>query len=188
MKEYLRLVVVLFVICVVAGVLLATVNMITQRPIREAARMEKLAAIEKVLPEHDNQPDSDTVEIRHDGETWTFHIARKAGEFAGAAFEASSPEGYGGAIAIMVGVNTEHKIQAIEILQQKETPGLGAKIGDSSFKDRIAGRVLEDTRWAVRKDGGDIDQITAATVSSRAVVDAVKRGIDVYLANAEKFK
>jgi len=188
MNNLLKLVLVLFLICLIAGVLLATVNMVTEAPIREAARMEKLAAIEKVLPAHDNQPDSDTVEIQQDGQTWTFCIGRKAGEFAGAAFEAISTRGYGGDIVVMVGINTEDNVQAIEILQQKETPGLGAKIKDKEFKGGFLDRSLKNIKWAVLKDGGDIDQITAATISSRAVVNAVKQGIDIYLANEKEIK
>lgn len=188
MKDLAKLVLVLFLICLIAGVLLATVNKVTERPIREAARQEKLAAIKKVLPEYDNEPDAETARVEHGGRTWTFYVARKNGRFAGAAFECVSPKGYGGDIAIMAGIDPEDRVHAIEVLRQKETPGLGAKIKDKEFKDRFAGRALTSTKWAVRKNGGDIDQITAATISSKAVVEAVRQGIDAYLANAESIR
>jgi electron transport complex protein RnfG len=61
-----------------------------------------------------------------------------------------------------------------------ETPGLGAKIREPKFKDRFKNRTLSNTTWAVKKDAGDIDGITGATISSRAVIDAIKEGLEFY--------
>lgn len=183
MKQTLRLVLVLTVICVAAGVMLAWVNSIAAEPIEKAARAEKVAAIKTVLPPFDNDPDTDTVTVAADGKDWTFYVGHKDGAYAGAAFETVSHEGYGGDIRIMVGVTDDDNVSAIEILAAKETPGLGAKIAGDAFKQQFAGRAIAGTRWQVRKDRGDIDQITAATISSRAVVNALKKGLDVYMAN-----
>lgn len=188
MKDLVKLVGVLLVICAVAGALLAAVSMITAEPIEAAARSEKLQAIETVLPKHTNAPDGETVTVKANDKTWTFYIARRDGTYVGTAVESVSSQGYGGDIAVMIGINTKNAIEAIEILQQKETPGLGAKIAEPAFKNAFAGKPLRGTRWAVRKDNGDIDQITAATISSRAVVDAVKQAIDVYLAHADTIR
>lgn len=188
MKDVFRLVGILFLICAIAGALLAGVSMITKEPIDAAARQETLQAVKKVLPRHTNAPDAETVTIKAVDRTWTFLIARRNGTYVGTAFETISSQGYGGNIAVMVGINTNDAVEAIEILRQKETPGLGAKIGEPKFKDTFAGLLLRGTRWAVRKDNGDIDQITAATISSRAVVDAVKKGVDVYLAHAQTIR
>lgn len=185
MKETLKLVGVLFLICLVAGVLLAAVNMVTEEPIAAAAHAEKMAAITTVLPDCDNDPNADAVQIEHDGRIWTFYVARMKGSFAGAAFEARSARGYGGEIVVMVGADADNRIQAIEILKQKETPGLGARIENPDFKGRFSNLAIRDTRWKVRKDNGDIDQITAATISSRAVVEAIGRSVQVYLANKD---
>ena len=74
----------------------------------------------------------------------------------------------------------------VVVLEQKETPGLGAKIDSSGFRSQFAGLPIGDTRWAVKKDQGDIDAITAATISSRAVTEAVKEGLDIYMTNRNK--
>jgi electron transport complex protein RnfG len=184
MKETFRLILVLTAICLGAGLLLAYVNKLTAAPIREAERAEKLRAISRVLPEYDNQPDKDVHEASHRGRHWTFYVARQDGRVVGAAFETTSSKGYGGNITLMVGVQAGGKVKGIEILKQKETPGLGAKIQNPEFRKRFAGRSIEGTDWRVRKDGGDIDEITAATISSRAVLEAVEVGLKAYKAHA----
>ncbi len=183
MMESLKLVLVLTLICGVAGALLAVVHGVTADPITAAAVKEKGDAIMQVLPACDNNPGEDIVELDADGSPWTFYVARKNGNVVGAAFESVSSEGYGGDIAVMVGINTDATVQGVQVLAHKETPGLGAWITGEAFRGQFSGRPLSGTRWAVAKDGGDIDQITAATISSRAVTRAVKAGIDVYLAN-----
>ena len=80
----------------------------------------------------------------------------------------------------MVGINAEDNVQAIAIVAQSETPGLGARMVEPAFKDQFKNKNISRTKWAVKKDQGDIDQITAATISSRAVVDAVKSGLDIF--------
>lgn len=187
MMESFKLVVVLTIICTVAGIMLAVVYGVTEAPIAAAAVQEKGGAIMQVLPPCDNDPVKDTVSVDADGTPWAFYVARKGGRFVGAAFEAVSSKGYGGDIAIMVGVTAEGKVQAIRVLSHKETPGLGAWISGDEFRGRFAGRSIADTRWAVTKDGGDIDQITAATISSRAVTGAVKAGLDVFSKHPEAF-
>ncbi|MBL7076975.1 MAG: RnfABCDGE type electron transport complex subunit G [Kiritimatiellae bacterium] len=183
MMESLRLVVVLTIICSVAGALLAVVHDVTADPIASAGTKEKGDAIMQVLPPCDNNPGEDLVKVDADGTAWTFYVARKEGRFAGAAFESVSAQGYGGDIAIMVGVNAEGTVQGVQVLAHKETPGLGAWISGDKFRGQFAGRSIADTKWAVTKDGGNIDQITAATISSRAVTEAVKAGLDIFTAN-----
>ena len=186
MKETITLIVVLTVICLGAGALLALVNHVTAGPIREAALAEKLDAITKVLPAHDNAPDRAVTRFTTDNVTWAFYTARHNGTFAGAAAETVSEKGYGGAVSVMVGFNAQGDVHAIEILKQKETPGLGAKVTEPGFKKGFAGRNVKNTRWAVAKDGGEIDQITAATISSRAVVEAVSKAGRMYLDNVDR--
>jgi Na+-translocating ferredoxin:NAD+ oxidoreductase subunit G len=180
MKSTLQLILTLTVICLVAGVFLGVVNALTDAPIAAALREEKLAAIRAVLPPFDNTPDTDTVTVKEVGRDWTFFIGRKGGAYSGTAFTTASPNGYGGTITVMVGVDAAQRVNAIVILGQKETPGLGARIAEEGFRAQFAGRSIADTVWAVRQDQGDIDAITAATISSRAVVEAVKAGLDVY--------
>lgn len=175
-----RLIIVLTVVCLAAGLLLACVNKFAAGPIAAAAMAEKTAAIKKTLPECDNDPNADRIELEDAGRDWTFYVARKNGNFAGVAFEAMTSKGYAGTIRVMVGVNADGNVQAIEIVEHKETPGLGAKIAGAEFKRQFAGKSIWSANWTVQKDKGDIDQITAATISSRAVVGAVKQGLEVY--------
>ncbi|MBN1556730.1 MAG: RnfABCDGE type electron transport complex subunit G [Lentisphaerae bacterium] len=180
MKQTLRLISVLTVICAGAGALLGWTNALTRDRIAAALREEKLGALRAVLPVYDNAPDRDTVRIQTGGREWTFYRARRNGTCVGVAFESVSDQGYGGPIAVMVGV-TNGMVNRVEILRHAETPGLGARITERPFLRRFEQRSIRDTVWALRKDGGVIDRITAATISSRAVVDALKKGLDVYL-------
>ena len=191
MKQFRQLVIMVLIltaICAVSGILLAVVSRLTQDPIRKAALQEKMAAIQSVLPACDNDPTQDAVTLNLEGETRTFYVATQAGRYVGAAFEVASSKGYGGDIRLMVGITADGLVHGIEILSQKETPGLGARIADDDFKQRFAGRSARDTTWAVGKDGGDIDAITAATISSRAVVGAVREGIDVYMQHESEIR
>jgi electron transport complex protein RnfG len=185
MKDTLRLIVVLTLICLLAGLMLAWVNKFTAEPIKQAELAEKMNALREVLPEYDNAPNNDTCVIESDGKEWIFYVARKGGSFVGAAFETVSSEGYGGDITIMVGVTADKSLCAIDVLKAKETPGLGAKIDAPEFKEQFNGKGIEATKWAVTKDQGDIHAVTAATISSRAVVAAVSQGLDVLKKNLD---
>ncbi len=186
MKETFRLVGVMAAFCAVAGLLLAWANQVTSDPIEEAARAEKRQALREILKGCDNDPEAETVEIEHDGRQWTFFIGRKGDAFAGVAFESASEKGYGGPIRIFVGLSADGKVQGVKVLQADgETPGLGARIKEPSFLDQFIGRPVINTRWAaVAKDGGEIQAITGATISSRAVAEAIRTGLEVYSENA----
>jgi Na+-translocating ferredoxin:NAD+ oxidoreductase subunit G len=173
MKPYVGLILVLTGICLAAALALAVVHHLTRDRIAQVATQKKMAAIAKVLPDTGHAPERVVIVDPASGTSNVFHVARQGDAFAGAAIEASSPNGYGGAISIMVGINMRREIQAIAILDQKETPGLGAKIATAEFKGRYAGLPIDTTVWKVKKDGGALDAITAATISSRAVTEAV---------------
>ena len=184
MNENVKLIAVLVIICTIAGTLLAWAHKVTYEPIKATERRIRTEAMKEVLPPYDNDPLLEAVSVTDGGE-WKFNVARKDGQYAGAAFEASSPKGYSGDIFIMVGVNADGNVQAIKILKQKETPGLGAKVLAPAWRAQFSCKSISGTKWSVKKDQGDIDQITAATISSRAVTEAVKSGLDVYMRNRE---
>ncbi|NIO04970.1 MAG: RnfABCDGE type electron transport complex subunit G [Proteobacteria bacterium] len=192
MKDILRLMVVLTATCFVAALTLSQVYQLTKEPIAYQKRLEVLRAIRAVLPNIDNEPDKDTVALQFEktstGESREviFFRGRSRGELTGVAFVVTSPEGYGGRIEMMLGVDPQGTILGVEILGHLETPGLGSKIGGTAFRQQFVGRDLKNTQWAVRKDGGDIDQITGATISPRAVVKAIKMGLDIYQENRQK--
>jgi electron transport complex protein RnfG len=180
MKDMVKLIVALTIISVAAGVILAFTNKVTSTPITMAAQKETVEALAAVLPEFNNDPNQCMATIVEDNRTWTFHVARQDGAFTGAAFESSSQKGYGGEIRLMVGITAANEIKRIKILSQKETPGLGTKITETPFASQFDGRRIRGAVWAVRKDRGDFDAVTGATISSRAVLEAVKAGLDVY--------
>jgi len=139
-----------------------------------------------VLPEFDNSPDTDTVELQ-DGvdkkkqpAMKTFYRGRSGNALSGVAFKVIAPDGYSGNIEVMIGLAPNEKINAIEILAHAETPGLGSKIVEDVFKDQFKQKNLDNADWRVKKDGGEFDQITGATISPRAIVGAVKKGLEFF--------
>ncbi len=181
MKDLLKMMFVLTTICLVAAFALSQVYAVTKGPIAKAKRMEKLAAIKAVLPAYDNEPDRE--EKAMGGRVC--YPGTQGGQVVGFAFEATSPNGYSGDIKVMVGVTPQGEISGLQILDHKETPGLGSKIEDAQWRDtaiwtdaqKSKRRTLSNSRWNVKKDGGDIDQISGATISPRAVVEAMRGGL-----------
>lgn len=186
MKDILRLIVVLTSLCIVSAIALAKIYDLTKGPIAYQKRLEVLRAIKTVLPPYENEPDRDTVKLpigidkRGEEAQRAFYRGRKDGRLTGVAFEVISREGYGGDIELMVGILANGTVNGVEVLSHLETPGLGAKITKGKFKDRFKNRNLSNTKWAVKKDAGDVDGITGATISSRAVIKAVKEGLEFY--------
>ncbi len=186
MKDILRLAIVLTVITAGAGLILALVESVTREPIAEQRRLETVKALQAVLPSIDNSPDADTVSLtiakdkKGRDVQRIFYRGRKDGELAGVAFKVDAPEGYSGNISIMVGVDVAGTVTGIEILNHAETPGLGDKITQDGFKAQFRQKNLDNVDWRVKKDGGAFDQITGATISPRAVVGAVRGGLEYY--------
>lgn len=189
MKDVMRLVVALTLIAVLAGLVLSLVEGMTREPIAEQRRLEMLKALKAVLPAIDNQPDTDSVTLEAGTDKKgrplqrTFYRGRQEGALAGVAFKVTAPDGYSGNIDIMVGVTPEGTVTGVEILSQAETPGLGARITEPAFKGQFAGKSLDNADWRVKKDGGSFDQITGATISPRAVVGALRRGLEFFRAH-----
>jgi electron transport complex protein RnfG len=121
----------------------------------------------------------------NDAET-VFYRGRQGDELSGVAFTVVAPDGYSGNISIMVGIDPAGKVSGIEILQHAETPGLGAKVEEAWWKDQFKGKGLDNADWRVKKDGGDFDQITAATITPRAIVGAVRKGLEFYKAHKDE--
>ncbi|MGK2943477.1 MAG: RnfABCDGE type electron transport complex subunit G [Desulfuromonadales bacterium] len=181
-----RLILVLTLITVCAGLILSMVEAMTREPIAEQRRLETLRALQAVLPPADNSPDQDTVQLitgqdkRGRDVARTFYRGRQKSKLTGVAFQVTAGDGYSGNINIMVGIDPSGTVAGIEILSHNETPGLGDKIELPDFKDNFAGKNLDNADWRVKKDGGEFDQITGATISPRAVVGAVHKGLEFY--------
>jgi electron transport complex protein RnfG len=186
MNSMPRLILVLTLITAGAGLTLSLVELVTREPIAEQRRLETLRALKAVLPQANNSPDEDTVQLvtgkdkRGRDVQRTFFRGRQDGALSGVAFKVVAPDGYSGNIDIMVGIDPSGTIAGIEILSHAETPGLGDKIALPSFKANFAGKNLGNADWRVKKDGGEFDQITGATISPRAVVGAVRKGLEFY--------
>jgi electron transport complex protein RnfG len=186
MKEISRLLLTLTLIAACAGLILSLVESATREPIKEQRRLQMLKALSAVLPEFDNSPDSDTVSLQNGVDKKgkpvevIFYRGRKNQQLVGAAFKVVAPDGYSGNIEVMVGLTPNQNINAIEILAHAETPGLGSKIQEPGFKAQFKSKSLANADWRVKKDGGQFDQITGATISPRAIVGAVKKGLEFY--------
>ena len=167
-----NMVLVLATITLISSAAVGGVYLITAEPIAAAKVAAVNRALEQVLPDFDNTT-SQTIEVN--AMPVVAHTATLEGVAVGYAVESISKSGFGGAIRLMVGFDTNGTILNINVLEQKETPGLGTKMADegnpllASLKDRKAAEL----KLTVRKDGGDIDALTAATISSRAYAEAV---------------
>jgi electron transport complex protein RnfG len=181
MKDIIRLCFVLTVIAAVSAGVLAFVDQKTQEPIANALKAEEMAAVTSVLPPFDNEADKDTLTLGDEACSYKFYRGRSGGVIIGAAFAVVAPNGYSGDIKVMVGVDTAGVVQGIEILNHRETPGLGAKIETAEFRGQYKGKSLSNPEvWDVVKDGGTFRQITGATISSRAVTHCIARALEFF--------
>ena len=166
-------------ITIVAAALLAGVYSVTKEPIEEANRQKTTEAIAAVLPEGVEIAEGMQVAIPNEERTVTVYTASKDGLPAGAAVESYSLDGFSGEINIIYGFDAEGTVTGFEVIQQAETPGLGAKMNDwfrmTEGRRSIIGLNSASNNLTVSKDGGDVDAITAATITSRAFLDALRR-------------
>ncbi len=165
-----RLIFVLTGICAVSSALLAAVFKLTEAPIAEALEARTKAAAASVMPAGLPPPEK----VEQGGNT--FFVSKQDGQVAGVAVEGRSKNGYGGDVVLMVGMSADGKLVNYEVIRATETPGLGTKIAYSTFKNPLKGRALEGS-WKVKKDGGEVDAVTAATISSRAALDCIRDAI-----------
>ncbi|MCM1520179.1 MAG: RnfABCDGE type electron transport complex subunit G [Lachnoclostridium sp.] len=168
------------VITIVAGGLLAGVNVLTADAIAQANQQKQVEAIKNVATvAFDNDPVSDKVTVVPEGEAREITIfpLKNGDELTGAAVETYSSNGFSGDIVIMVGFDTEGDITGYEVVSHAETAGLGAKMQDwfRDSKHTVIGLNPGVNNLTVSKDGGDVDAITAATISSRAFLEALNR-------------
>ena len=181
-----NMVAVLFTITLIASAGVGAVNMITEEPIAAANAASTTAAVANVLPEFEQ---SQVSEQEIDGMSIKVYTAISGESVVGYAVESMTKSGFGGAIRMMVGFLPDGKIFNVNVLEQAETPGLGTKMCDegnaliSSIKDKDA----DELKFSVKKDGGELDALTAATISSRAYYDAVARAHKAYqMASGQK--
>lgn len=172
-------------ICLIAGAALAAVNMFTTTPIAASKAAALKTAIQQVAPEFDNNPTEDKyMAAVAENDSLIIYPAKKGGELVGVAVESNTKKGFSGEIQVMVGFDVDGKLLNYSVLKHAETPGLGSKMQEWFHTDKnkqsIIGRSLKEDGLTVTKDGGNVDAITAATISSRAFLDAVNRAYAAY--------
>lgn len=168
--------------------LVSLAEFLAQGFIADAEARAAREALQIVLPAQsfDNDALSDTVQVQ--APAWlgldraTVHRARLEGRPSALVLEAVAPDGYGGPIHLQVAVAQDGRVLGVRVTAHSETPGLGDELdaGRSDWITRFRGLALGDppaARWALRREGGDFDQFAGATVTPRAVVQAVKRSL-----------
>jgi electron transport complex protein RnfG len=175
----------LTLVSVCAGTILATVNRYTAEPIAlsKAAALEN--AIKEVTLPFDNNPVADAYQaVTSDGDSLTVYPATQAGKQVGVAVESNSKSGFNGEIRVIVGFDMEGAVVNYSVLQHSETPGLGAKMQEWFRTDKnnqsVIGRSLAEGILTVGKDGGDVDAITASTITSRAFLNSINRAYSAF--------
>jgi electron transport complex protein RnfG len=181
-STFVSMVATLFVVTLVAAGLLGSVYALTKEPIRLAELKKKNDAIQVVVPGFDNEPSQEVKKVAVDGDTLYFYTARKGDEILGTAVETFTNKGFSGEIKLMVGFTADGSIIDIAVVKHAETPGLGDKMEKkkSDFSVQFMGKHPDSFNLAVRKDRGDVDAITASTITSRAYCDAVQRAYDAF--------
>ncbi|MDY4160866.1 MAG: RnfABCDGE type electron transport complex subunit G [Prevotella sp.] len=182
---------ILTTVAVLCGGILAYVNDLTDAPRKEAAQNALNAGIEQVMGGKCKVEKPDTIIRTVDGKNLTY-IAYKTDK--GTAIQSTDPNGFGGNLTVLVGFNNAGDILGYTILETAETPGLGAKAdkwfqsvenGGNSEKSSIIGKNPAKNQLRVTKDndGGEIDAITASTITSRAFLRAVQEAYNTYAEN-----
>ena len=178
-----------------ASVLLGVTNCSTEDTIQQRLNEDLIKSLEEVVPAalHDNDMLQDTLtipsaEFNIGANETTVYLAKKSGKVTAVCFKFIAPDGYSGAINMIMGVDRDGNILGVRVLNHKETPGLGDKIevAKSDWILSFVGRSLENltpAQWAVKKDAGVFDQFAGATITPRKSVQAINRGLQLFKAH-----
>ncbi|HIJ37408.1 MAG TPA: electron transport complex subunit RsxG [Rhodospirillaceae bacterium] len=176
--------------CLGFGTLLATTDLLTADEIKLRQVEDLQASLGQVIPAsiHDNNPVNDAIVMKNEeGKEITIYRATRGGRVTGVAYELLG-SGYGGEIRLLLGVDGDGKILGVRATEHRETPGLGDKI-DVAKTDwilRFTGLSLgapPADKWKVKKDGGQFDQFSGATITPRGVVSAIRSGLEFFAAH-----
>ncbi len=184
------LIVPVVLITMVAGGALALVNAATVDRIAESKANEKKEALAAVMPAFANDPTTRSVAVdvdpeEDDGDELRFFAGLdEAGQVTGWGVESRTDTAYSGDLSLVFGVDAAGKVQSVRVLEQRETPGLGTKVAEDPFLDAYEGQTLGGFDFRVRKDGGQIEAISGATISSRAVSLCIQQGLEEFAAVA----
>ena len=180
-SSFINMVLTLLLVTAVASFTLATAYNLTREPIARAREEARQAAIRMVVPDFDELI-TRKVMPEEGRDSLEFSFAIRSGELVGVAVATYTDKGFSGRITAMVGFNPEGIIIDVVHLQHKETPGLGDKIekSKSDWSDQFKGLDPATSVIRVTKDGGQVDAITAATITTRAYCDGIQRAYDAF--------
>lgn len=184
-STFTNMAVTLFLVTGIAAAALGFVYDLTKGPIAVAKLKAQNEAIKIVLPEFDTIGESYKLLGADGGDSLEFFPAYKNDELTGTAVKTYTKKGFNGFISIMAGIDSSGNFSGYQVLEHKETPGLGTKM-DSWFNNPdkpnqlVIGKNPVDFNFKVSKDGGDIDAITASTITSRAFLEALVRAYNTY--------
>ena len=189
-STFINMLLSLTLVAVASAFSLGYMNELTKGPKEEARKLKKLNAIKSVLPEITNDPFAEKKSFAVEGEkdSLDFYPGKSGEEIVGMAVSTYTNKGYSGLVRLMVGFTKDGSIQNIAVLEQKETPGLGTKMATEGFLEQYRGKNPASFQLRVKKDGGQTDAITGATISSRAFNHAVQRAYDRYMEEKKSFE
>ena len=177
--------------------LVAVLQQATAGRIANAEREAQVRALSEILPQgsYDNHLLDNSIQL-HDPllgskSPQTAYIALKDGQPSAVILRATAPDGYSGAIHLLIGIHADGRLAGVRVLGHRETPGLGDKIelAKSAWIRSFDGKSLNNPSedgWAVKKDRGEFDQFAGATITPRAVVKAVHKALQYFDANQEQ--
>ncbi len=189
-STFANMVITLFLVTFIAAGTLGFVYDLTKDAIEIAKLKAQNEAIEKVLPAYDELGESYKVAAESGADSLVIFPAYKNGQKVGVAVKTYTKKGFSGFISIMAGIDNSGNFTGYEVLEHAETPGLGSKMGvwfknPDKPKQNVIGKSPGNVKFEVSKDGGDIDAITASTITSRAFLDALVRAWNAYEGNEE---
>lgn len=170
----------LAIIAGISGVCLGVVNKLTANRIQQAKELKEADALKKVLPAFER---SEALEVASPDDAARMVKVFKAyqGEaLVGIAVNCYTKKGFGGEVNLMVGILPDGTLNKVDVLKHNETPGLGTKMKEPVFYAQFEGKHPQSFKMRVKKDGGDVDAITSATISSRAYCDALDRAYKIF--------
>ena len=180
----------LVIICAISGVVFAGINRLTKDSIEQTEKAKLENVIREIIPGFDNNPIAEMYKIAlTQNDTAIIYPAKKGENIIGVAVETQTMKGYNGEIRILTGLDNNGKVLNYKVLHHTETDGFGDKM-DTWFKtekdnQNIIGKNLSQQTLKLSKDGGEIDAITTATISSRAFLDAVNKSYAAYSGNID---
>jgi len=189
-STFLNMTITLFVITMVAGLSLGYINDITAGPKAKAKLARKVNALKQVMAEFDNNPVEDVKMIKSGlvKDSVEIYTGTLKGVKSGTAVVGSSDKGYNGLVKLMVGFESDGSIKNIVVLEQKETPGLGTKMKGEKFLKQFRGKNASTFNLKPKKDGGEVDALTGATISTRAFGEATQLAYDEFIKNNDSKK